>query len=59
MAHRWWELHNPHPQPLAVHDDGRRCDKRGQHVAKQYQDDTSTHTRVHTLAPALLPRDDA
>jgi serine/threonine-protein kinase len=59
MAHRWWELHNPHPQPLAEHDDGRRCDKHGQHVAKQYQDDTSTHTPVYTLAPALLPRDDA
>jgi eukaryotic-like serine/threonine-protein kinase len=59
MAHRWWELHDPQPQRFAVHDAGARFDKHGRHVAKQFQDDRSTHTPVYTLAPALPPRHDA
>jgi serine/threonine-protein kinase len=59
MADRWWELHDPHSQPSTAHDADGRGDKHGRHVAKQFQADTSTHTAVHKLAPALLPRDDA
>jgi serine/threonine protein kinase len=57
MAHRWWELHNPHPQPFAVHDGDGRCDNHGQHVARQ--DDTSTHTPVYAITPALFPASEA
>jgi hypothetical protein len=59
MAHRWWKLHDPQPQPFAVHDADARGDRHGRHVAKQFHDDTSDHTPVYTLAPALPPRDDA
>ena len=59
-ARRWWELHDPHPQPSAAHDADGRGGKHARHLGKESRrDEISTHTPVYTLAPALFPADEA
>jgi serine/threonine-protein kinase len=59
-ARRWWELHDPHPQPFPVHDADRRGGKHARYLGKESRlDEISTHTPVYTLAPALFPSDEA
>ena len=58
-ARRWWELHDPHPQPFAVHDADGRGGKHAQYLGKESRlDEISTHTPVYTLAPAPFPADE-
>jgi eukaryotic-like serine/threonine-protein kinase len=59
-ARRWWELHDPQPQPFAVHDADGRVDKRARYLGKDSRlDEISTHTPVYTLAAARFPDDEA
>ena len=59
-ARRWWELHDPHPQPSAAHDADGRGGKHARHLGKgSRRDEISTHTPIYTLAPALFPADEA
>jgi serine/threonine-protein kinase len=58
-ARRWWDLHDPHPQPFAVHDADGRGDKHARYLGKESRlDEISTHTPVYTLAPAQFPADE-
>jgi eukaryotic-like serine/threonine-protein kinase len=59
-ARRWWELHDPHPQPSTAHDADGRGGKHARHLGKESRlNEISTHTPVYTLAPALFPADEA
>jgi eukaryotic-like serine/threonine-protein kinase len=59
-ARRWWELHDPHPQPSAAPNADGRGGKHARHLGKESRrDEISTHTPVYTLAPALFPADKA
>jgi len=58
-ARRWWDLHDPHPQPFPVHDVDDRGGEHARHVVKKSPDDISTRTAVPALAPALSSPDEA
>jgi serine/threonine protein kinase len=54
-ARRWWELHDPHPQPSVAHDADGRGGKHARHLGKESRrDEISTHTPVYRLSPALF-----
>jgi serine/threonine-protein kinase len=58
-ARRWWNLHEPHAQLFPVHDAHGRGGEHARYVGEESPDDISTRTAIHTLAPALFPRDEA
>jgi serine/threonine-protein kinase len=57
-ARRWWDLHDPHPQPFRVHDVANRSGEHARYIGKESHD-ISTRTAVPALAPALSPPDEA